>query len=133
MPPRLPHLRAAGRALTLRTRPSVAIPVPVRIALPAQSRRGYAEKKNSDSGSGAEPATGPNQDVLGHVSEEAAAVGKVLGETQPDISQGTPVQEVSSFGFSLRTAVLRGGRRREYCRELHLGRMITDQRLGKQC
>ena len=37
---------------------------------------------------------GPNQDQLPHVSEEAAATGKITGEGGPEIEQGTPVQEV---------------------------------------
>lgn len=38
---------------------------------------------------------GPNQEQLPHVSEEAAAMGEVTGETSPDIEEyGTPVQEV---------------------------------------
>ena len=37
---------------------------------------------------------GPNQDQLPHVSEEAAATGKITGEGGPDVEQGTPVQEV---------------------------------------
>lgn len=37
---------------------------------------------------------GPNQEQLPHVSEEAAAVDKIMGEEGPDIDQGTPVQEV---------------------------------------
>lgn len=37
---------------------------------------------------------GPNQERLPHVSEEAAATGKITGEGGPDIEQGTPVQEV---------------------------------------
>lgn len=40
------------------------------------------------------PGTGPNQDQLPHVSEEASATGKITGEGGPDIEQGTPVQEV---------------------------------------
>ena len=32
---------------------------------------------------------------LPHVSEEAAAMDKITGDTPPDIDQGTPVQEVS--------------------------------------
>lgn len=39
-------------------------------------------------------APGPNQEQLPHVSEEAAATGKVTGEGGPDIEQGTPVEEV---------------------------------------
>ena len=38
--------------------------------------------------------SGPNQDVLPHVSEEAAQMGDITGEGGPDLSQGTPVQEV---------------------------------------
>ena len=41
---------------------------------------------------------GPNQSQLPHVSEEAAAIGKVTGEGGPEIEeQGTPVQEVGSM------------------------------------
>jgi small subunit ribosomal protein S7 len=42
-----------------------------------------------------ETLKGPNQEQLPHVSEEAAAMGEVTGETGPDIEEhGTPVQEV---------------------------------------
>ncbi len=86
MLPRL-NLAGASRALSIRTRPLIASRVP-KFPLIAP-RRGFAYKQD------AKPeATGPNQDVLGHVSEEAADVGKVTGETQPDLGQGTPVQEV---------------------------------------
>ena len=37
---------------------------------------------------------GPNQEQLPHISEEAAATAKATGETQPDLEQGTPVEEV---------------------------------------
>lgn len=40
------------------------------------------------------PEAGPNQEQLPHVSEEAAATGRITGEGGPDIEQGTPVQEV---------------------------------------
>lgn len=43
---------------------------------------------------------GPNQEQLPHVSEEAAATDKIMGEDGPDIEQGTPVQEVCSSGWS---------------------------------
>lgn len=42
---------------------------------------------------------GPNQDQLPHVSEEAAATSKTMGESGPEISQGTPVEEVSLGGL----------------------------------
>lgn len=37
---------------------------------------------------------GPNQDQLGHVSEEAATTGKITGEGGPDLDQSTPVQDI---------------------------------------
>ena len=42
---------------------------------------------------------GPNQEQLPHVSEEAAAIGKITGEGGPETEQGTPVQEVCRFLF----------------------------------
>ena len=38
---------------------------------------------------------GPNQQQQPHVSEEAAATSKILGEKGPELEQGTPIQEVS--------------------------------------
>lgn len=85
MPPRL-NLLGASRSLARRSSPSIAILQPriIQISL----SRGFADGKDS------QPARGPNQDVLGHVSEEAVDVGKVTGEKTPDLGQGTPVQEV---------------------------------------
>ena len=42
----------------------------------------------------------PNQEPLPHVSEEAAAMGKITGEGGPEIEQGTPVQEVRKFSMT---------------------------------
>ena len=70
----------------MRLRPSIVSHQP-RI-VQAAARRGFADEKDP------KPATGPNEDVLGHVSEEAADMGDVTGGTKPDLNQGTPVQEV---------------------------------------
>lgn len=86
MPARL-NVLGASRSLAFRSRPSIIASYPPR-ALAAVSRRAFADKKEK------EAATGPNQDVLGHVSEEAADLGRITGETTPDLGQGTPVQEV---------------------------------------
>ncbi|KAE8450880.1 hypothetical protein EG329_005320 [Mollisiaceae sp. DMI_Dod_QoI] len=85
MPPRL-NLLGASRSLAIRPRPSIASQQPRIVSV--VSRRGYADEKDPKLGAG------PNQDVLGHVSEEAADIGRVMGETEPDIGQGTPVQEI---------------------------------------
>ena len=42
----------------------------------------------------AENPPSANQEQLPHVSEEAAATGKITGDGGPEIEQGTPVQEV---------------------------------------
>jgi small subunit ribosomal protein S7 len=52
------------------------------------SQRGFADEKNPNT------SKDPNEAGLGHVSEEAADLGRVMGETQPDLGQGTPVQDV---------------------------------------
>lgn len=85
MPPRLVLSRVC-RSLTIRTRPSIA-PPPPRIFQIA-SRRAFADEK--------QPAGGSNQNGLGGVSEEAADISRVMGQTQPELSQGTPVQDVRS-------------------------------------
>merc|ERR1712093_692439 len=83
MPPRL-NLYGASRSLAFRSRPSI-ISYQSRIS-PVVSRRAFADEKT--------PPTGPNEETLGHVSEEAADMSKIKGETGPDLGQGTPVQEI---------------------------------------
>ena len=73
----------ASRSLVFRARPSIG-PRQAR-NLPVISRRGFAEEKE----------TNPTGSGIGHVSEEAIDTGKIMGETTPDMSQGTPVQDVS--------------------------------------
>jgi small subunit ribosomal protein S7 len=63
-------------------------------------RRSFADEKDP------KPAIGLNQDVLGNVNEEAADIGKVTGETQPNLEQGRPVKEVRLLGS--RVAYMKG-------------------------
>jgi small subunit ribosomal protein S7 len=84
MPPRL--IFGASRSPVIRARPSIASHQP-RI-LSVASRRDFADEKDPSA------PKGPNEDVLGHVSEEAADMSKITGDTGPDLGQGTPVQEV---------------------------------------
>lgn len=83
MPPRL-VFSSVYRSLVIRTRPSIR---PPRIAQ-ITPRRGFADEVDR------KPADGPNQNVLGNVSEEAADISRVKGETQPELNQGTPIQDV---------------------------------------
>lgn len=48
-----------------------------------------------------EQPEGPNQSQLPHVSEEAAATGKITGEGGPDVDQSSPVEEVRALVSSL--------------------------------
>ncbi|CZS99284.1 hypothetical protein WAI453_008247 [Rhynchosporium graminicola] len=82
MSPRL-NMYSASRSFAFRARPSITSIQP-RISA-GVSRRAFADDK-------APP--GPNEGQLEHVSEEAAGISKIKGETAPDISQGTPVQEI---------------------------------------
>lgn len=93
MPPRLNLFTA--RSVAFRTRPSIPHK-PFASSL-------LQQRAASDNASSKQPATtpvdsdfkGPNMDQLPHVSEEQAALDKSMGNTPPDIDQGTPVQEVS--------------------------------------
>jgi small subunit ribosomal protein S7 len=91
MPPRL-NLFRAHRSLAIRTRSSIG-PGQPRITV-AVAHRCFADQKKP-------PVTGPNEHGLGHVSEEAADVGKVMGKTQPDLGRSTPVQEVCPMAEEL--------------------------------
>jgi small subunit ribosomal protein S7 len=85
MPPRL-NIFGANRSLAIRSRPSIASRQPRVFQI--ASRRGFADEKHPKS------ATGPNQDVLPNVSEEAADIGRITGEAEPDLKKGTPAKDV---------------------------------------
>ncbi|KAH8599943.1 30S ribosomal protein-like protein S7 [Bisporella sp. PMI_857] len=87
MPPRLP-LAGFGRSIVIRTKPSMAARTRI---VPMASRRCFADDKKPES---LPPATGRNSATMGHVSEEAADLGEIKGETTPDLDQGTPVREI---------------------------------------
>ncbi|KAI9822092.1 MAG: hypothetical protein M1826_000552 [Phylliscum demangeonii] len=109
MPPRL-HLFRPARALALRPRPRPrSLPRPMPLPLPAlalapraspfaaPSSRASSSSSSRPISDAPTPATGPNQDVLPHVSEEAAAIGAITGEGGPEVEEvGTPVQEILS-------------------------------------
>jgi len=61
-------------------------------------RRGYAgvKEKFTTHPEETEPK-GPNMEQAPHVSEEAAALSEIKGETGPDLSQGIPITEVGDL------------------------------------
>jgi len=92
MSPRL-NLFTASRTLAVRTRNPAFVPSFVnRVAI----RRNYAASAaDSDHPEiGQKKPTGPNMQSQEHVSEEAAKMAKITGGEGPDLSQGTPVQDI---------------------------------------
>lgn len=93
MPPRM-RLLLYGRAATMCSRPFHPSSAIGPLCFRLQPRRSItADEKPLPTADDQDP--GPNQEQLPHVSEEAAAMGKITGEGGPDLDQGTPVQEVS--------------------------------------
>lgn len=90
MPPRL-NFAGFSRSIAIRTRPQMTSHQSKVIHM--ASRRCFADDKTPS------PRSNPNPtgSGIGHVSEEAAEVSDITGETGPDLGQGTPVQEVGSI------------------------------------
>ena len=81
----------SGRSIALRPKPFDCFTPRVPLCLRLQQRNITADEKPVPE---SEEPKGPNQDQLPHVSEEAAATGKITGEGGPELEQSTPVQEV---------------------------------------
>ena len=80
--------------------PSHAVQTPLCLRLIPQRRRITSNEKPLPEAQ--KGTSGPNQEQLPHVSEEAAAVSRVTGGGGPELEQGTPVQEASIFEHSPR-------------------------------
>ncbi|OAP58217.1 hypothetical protein AYL99_07307 [Fonsecaea erecta] len=96
MAPRLSLFTA--RAVPFRTKPTVPqkrlAPTPGLLQQRAASDDA-ASKDQSPKKTPLHPqAKGPTMDQLPHVTEEAVAIDKSMGNTPPDVEQGTPVQEI---------------------------------------
>lgn len=76
------------REVVYRSRPQI---LKRKLAPAVQIRYNSNEQKTTPVPPGAK---GPNEDQLPHVTEEQAAIDKTMGNTPPDIEQGTPIQEV---------------------------------------
>lgn len=90
MPPRL-HLFRSGRLAAIIPRVSQQAQPPLCLRLCPQRCISAEEKPLPKAEKG---GSGPNQEQLPHISEEAAAMGNITGEGGPEIDQGTSVQEV---------------------------------------
>ena len=90
MPPRLTSLRCS-HVLVPRPIQNAAV---ARLVLPIRPRNITSTEKPLPTQPD-EDSRGPNQNQLGHVSEEAADTAEIMGETAPEQEvQGTPVAEV---------------------------------------
>ncbi|KIW96247.1 uncharacterized protein Z519_03315 [Cladophialophora bantiana CBS 173.52] len=97
MAPRLPLLTT--RSVPFRTKPTVPqkrfAPAPSLLQQQRATSDDAAAKDGSPEKTALHPqAKCPNMDQLSHVTEEAAAIDKLMGNTPPDVEQGTPVQEI---------------------------------------
>jgi small subunit ribosomal protein S7 len=63
----------------------------MRAAQPSLAARFEAMKIRSMA---TEPIRRPDDTGVPHVTEETAKINEIMGETKPEIEQGTPVQEV---------------------------------------
>jgi small subunit ribosomal protein S7 len=92
MPPRLLSRPAFRSVLTPSKPTSQAISLSIRTA-----SRGLASKNDQSTLKMPQPEHGTNQQSIPHVSEEAATMSKITGQPGPDMSEGTPIQEVFSI------------------------------------
>ena len=93
MPPRIQRIHYSRLTTTIRPYAAdfSANRTPLCLRLQQSRRTITADEKPLPE---AEQPKGPNQEQLPHVSEEAAATGKITGEGGPELEQGSPVQEV---------------------------------------
>lgn len=105
MPARL-NLFATPRALAHRPRQSLQSTFSAAYRLQQPVCRSYSSNPSKDLPTADKAETvGPNMEQQEHVSEEAAKMAKMTGGEGPDLTQGTPVQDVCCNPKSSRTSV----------------------------
>lgn len=92
MPPRL-NIAAFTRPIAFRPRPQVQYPARSALRLPSSQWRLYSDSAKPPA---ADRSKREDAKPIEHVSEEAAAMAKTMGEQGPDLSQGTPIEDVRS-------------------------------------
>jgi hypothetical protein len=93
MPPRL-TLSTFSRSIPLRPRPQVQWPVRSATRLSPSQCRPYSDSKTSGANDRSPKIDAKPED---HVSQEAAKTAKIMGEEGPDLSRGTPIEDVRSL------------------------------------
>lgn len=90
MPPRL-NIAAFTRPIAFRPRPQVQWPTHSALRLAPSQYRLYSDSNKPPA---ADRSKREDAKPIEHVSEEAAAMAKTRGEEGPDLSQGTPIEDV---------------------------------------
>lgn len=90
MPPRL-NIANLTRPIAFRPKPRVQWPARSSMGLAPSQCRLYSDAKETPA---ADRSKRVDAKPIEHVSEEKAAVAQAMGEQGPDLSQGTPVEEV---------------------------------------
>ncbi|KAF2021030.1 30S ribosomal protein-like protein S7 [Aaosphaeria arxii CBS 175.79] len=90
MPPRLNPL-SFSRPIAYRPKAQVQLRLQPAARIAPWQCRNYADKTDS---AGADRSKRIEAQPLGHVSEEAAQTAKITGEQGPELSKGTPIEEV---------------------------------------
>lgn len=94
MPPRL-NLLAVSRAFPIRTKAPIERWRPTAITqLCTPRNRGYVDSSKDLPISPDQKGPNTEQNAIPHVSEEAAAMKKSMGQTPPELEQGTPIEEI---------------------------------------
>jgi hypothetical protein len=93
MPPRL-SITTFARSITLRPKPQVQWPARPAMRFSPSQCRPYSDSKTSGANDRSKKIDAQPAD---HVSEEAAKTAEIMGEEGPDMSRGTPVEDVSSL------------------------------------
>ncbi|KAK7179778.1 hypothetical protein DPSP01_003252 [Paraphaeosphaeria sporulosa] len=93
MPPRL-NVLSLARAIPYRPKGQAQwLSRPAARLAPTQTRT-YSDAKDEDKVPAADRSKRIDAKPLGHVSEEASAMADITGGEGPDLSQGTPVQDI---------------------------------------
>jgi hypothetical protein len=90
MPPRL-NVTSLARSMPLRPRPQVQWPVRCTTRFLPQQCRPYSDSTTSGATDRSAKIDAKPED---HVSQEAAKTAEIMGEEGPDLSRGTPVEDV---------------------------------------
>lgn len=90
MPPRL-NICTLSRSISYRPKPQIQWPTRSAVKFSPSQTRPYSDAKEPPA---ADRSKRIDAKPIEHVSEEKAAVAKAMGEEGPDLSQGTPVEDV---------------------------------------